>query len=629
MPSIIDLVKESLRQTRTQDKNYAALEPYFFLLRGPAFNASLGWSNEITFPLPLNPMSLTYALPFAAEVTPLQQGGVIAEENGIQIGNLTIEATMGFALKPIRDTSFAGSSGEFTGELGKRGPIGTGTQVPSDTISGQMHFWRLANRCFDAYSELKKDPALAPETEMEFHSQKDDLHLKVIPKEFTLTREPAKNRVSYSYRVVMDVIGPAAPLFLPSPDLGLLDQIKNVISNVRKAVQAVAATVDDLTAALDEISRTLSSVVGLLDDIASVANAFEDLVAGTVNFLSIPKTFVTALADQAEAVADAADALVSWPKDVGQAFRGIGDEMDRLALAGRGFWMSDWRAKAAEYNRRLEEPLNSNTYRGGASPDTDGTPGGTATTSKVSDVFGAGGTKPGDARRALTGSNQDRLSPDEYAGFEEKVVGAGDTLQSLAAKHLGDARKWLDLAVVNDLVAPFITNGARIPRTLSVGKKVVIPIKATRATSDVITTGDPEVGDGQVDVALGQDFYLAQEGNTGRFGWRIDTRGGSVDVMKISGVPNFSQALEMRFRTIQGENILYPQIGLPRLVGQRGLGATLVAADYGTNQQLRADKRTARVVSSSLTLDGDKVVLDAEVQPVGYSGSRTIQRTLT
>jgi hypothetical protein len=645
MPSIIDIIKETSRQAITKDDSYAKLEPYFFVLRGPALKSSLGFGgggffeaagglSSATFPLPLNPISLTYTMPFAAEVTPLQQGGAITEEDGIHIGNIVIEATTGFRLKPIQDTSLGGSSGEFTGELGKRGFSGLG-----NLISGQMHFWRLANRCFDAYSELKKDPQTAHKTSMEFHSQKDDLHLKVVPTEFVLTREPEKNRVTYGYRVSMDVIGAAGRVTIPSPDEDLLTKLKNGISSIRKGIQAVAATIDDVTAALDEIGRTLSNVASIINDVKSVLDAFEALVEGTVSFVSIPKRFIVGLADTVEARADSAEAVLTWPPDVAQSFRSMGDELDRLTVAAQSFWVEDWRAKAIKLNERLRDPtVNSKQFSsGGGDSDSLGPPGTGSTASKVSDIFGGGtrDSRPGDSRRALVTETKNRLGPTEYNGFEEKVVGSGDTLPGLAAKHLGDARKWIDLAVANDLKPPYITTGAKIPYTLSVGSKLIVPITTARVGADTLTDGGGRaVGKSQAEEALGEDFYLAQQKDvTGKlansFGWRIDTRSGSVDVMKVSGVNNFGQALEMRFRTIQGENILYPAIGLPRLVGKTNLGSTVVSAEYGASQQLLADKRTERVVSFNLSVETDAVVLDAEIQPVGFDGSRTIQRTLT
>lgn len=637
--SIIDVAIESARQLKTGDENYAKVGSWVFILNGPASEGPLGPLGEAQFPLPINPQSFEYALPFSAELTPLQEGGVVTEENGIVIGEITIEGTTGFKLRPLRDTSAGSGDGDFTGELTKSvlSPVAAG-----DEVSGQYAFWRLANRCFDGYSALKKDPKAAAKTYMELHISKDDLHLEVVPRDFTLKRDSGRNRVTYQYTIRLAVVGAALPRIFPSPDENLLTKIKNTISRIRTAVQQIAATVDDVTQALDEISRTITSVAGILDDFKSVIQAHNDLLDGTKRFLTIPKTFMNSLAEQVEAVAAIAVNAESWPRDVAQSFRSLGDDLDRLIVAGTQFHKPTWDEKVRAYENKSasgDPNIARRTFAsGGAVPDgttasSDQLPGTGTTGKKVVDVFGAGGTRPGDARRALITQPAARLNTQEYKGFQEIVVGSGDTLQSIAAKRLGRADKWLDLAILNDLKPPFISNN-KLPQTLQTGSRIVVPITTPTANADVLTASDTPVGDSQMEEHLGQDFEMVQTKRangrlSGLFGWAIDTAGGSTDVRKVKGVKNYAQAIEMRFRTEQGFNILYPQIGLPKLVGQRGFQEKLADANFAARQQLLSDKRTERVISFRFRVDNDKVFIEADVQPVGFNSSRVISRAIT
>lgn len=637
--SIIDVIRENLREQKTGDDHWAMIGSWVFILKGPAFEGPLGPMKEAQFPLPINPQSFTYTLPFSAELTPLQEGGVVKEESGIVIGEMSIEGTTGFKLRTLRDTSVGPGDGEFTGDLTK------GTISPTstlDAISGQYAFWRLANRCFDGYSALVKDPKTSAETSMELHITKDELHLEVVPREFVLRRDASRNRVTYSYSIRLSVVGAAKARYFPSPDEPLFTRLKNTILRIRENMQRIAAAVDDVTAVLDEVSRAVSSVAGIISDIKQVIDAHNDLLEGTKRFLSTPRSFMVNLADQIESVAELADAVESWPADVAQSFRSMADDMDSLIVAGTKYHKPPWEDKVSVYEKRAasgDPSLARTTYAsGGAVPDgttssSGALPGSGTTGQRVASVFSTGTSKPGDARRALLVKPAARLNAQEYKGFREIVVGSGDTLEGIAAKRLGNPNKWLELAILNDLKPPFISNN-RIPNTLQPGSKIVVPITTPTVPPDTITAALVAVGDSQSEAYLGTDFELVQtlrpDGRpSGQYAWAIDTAHGSTDVRKISGIKNYSQALEMRFRTEEGFNILYPSIGLPRLVGQKNFQERLSDANFAARTQLLADKRTDRLAGFRFRVDNDKVYIDADVVPVGFNSSRVISRSIT
>lgn len=621
--SIIDLVKEEVRLEVTGDRYYQN-GPYAFVLRGPPMTDSIGPLGYTVFPLPVNPTDLSYAMPFSCEITPLQEGGVVAEEAGICIGELVIEGSTGFKPRLAQDTSFGPGGGDFTGLLGH------GWAGP-EAISGQLAFWRLANRCFDAYSSLKKDPRYAHKTTMEYHSLKDELHLQIVPREFSLRRSAGRERVSYRYSIRAAVVGAAGRLFLVSPDKGILDKIKDTISTIRAGMAAIAATVDDLTAALDSIRRTVSSVVSILTDVGTIMDSFTALVDGTKKFLDIPKETLGNVARLCEDVAEVVATTTGWPADVQQSFLDISDQLDALSVASTDLFTTSWQEQARRYERlsRMRFPtVGSKQFTLDSQQ---------VTVYPIETVFS--GEKPGDLRRAATViSLGERLPSHGYNGFAEYVVGQGDSLQSLAAKHLGDASKWMELAVINDLKAPYITS-VKLPQTLRVGDKISIPILGKEPPADTITTGDKITGASQSDKFLGEDFKfvpipagldsLGEPIAAGSYGWQIDEAGGATDVLKISGIPNLGQALEMRFRTEQGANILYPTIGLPRLIGVAAFGSKIADARHQARLQILADKRIERLARFAFSVVNDALILEADVQPSGYSTTRTIARTLT
>ena len=116
--SIIKELAEDARKNATGDKNYAMKGNYVFVLHGPRGVAPVGFLGRAQFPLVINPESFEYTLPFAAELTPLQEGGVVSEEGGIVIGEISIQGSTGFKLrKNLGDTSLGRGRGQFTGEL--------------------------------------------------------------------------------------------------------------------------------------------------------------------------------------------------------------------------------------------------------------------------------------------------------------------------------------------------------------------------------------------------------------------------------------------------------------------------------------------------------------------------------
>lgn len=617
--SLIDLVREDARQQRTGDTHFLEKNVYAFVLRGPRNKGSLGPQGVAVFPLPLNPQDFNYSLPFAAEVSPLQQSGVVAEEAGIVLGDIQINASMGFEPKPDLSTAKGAGDGEFTGNLGAGG-------LNFQDISGQLHFWRLANRCFDAYSALKKNPETAHQTLMEFHNLKEELHLTVIPRDFALSRNALLDRVSYRFSCRLTVVGPAQEITVVSPDKDLLDKIKDGIRTIRNSIQMLSATVDDLTAVMDEISRLISSVPSMIRDAVGIINSFTDFINGTKTFLDIPRQTLLALTEQAESVANAAAAIAGFPADAVQAFMDMSDQYDALIVASTDYLTESWDQQIDRYQRLTNTaPLTTGTKDYQLAE----TPGKGPTTFSLADTFDSSSERPGDVRRSEHAFSEHRTGSQNVRSVMEQVIGAGDTLQSLAAKYLGDARRWLDLAIVNQLEPPYIVDQACIPNTLRISDKILIPVSAPAPSPDTITLGDTAAGSSQVEQALGTDFFLKYSDDRKTYGWAIDTAAGSTDVIRIQGIANFTQALKMRFQSEQGQNILYPAIGLPRAIGSKGIRDPLSTVRYQVRQQLLADKRTERVVQFSLEIENDALILNADIQPIGYHSARTVKVLLT
>jgi len=621
--SVTQQKAETYRQRVTGDTRYFLKGQYAFVLRTK--------DGASQFPLLLNPEDFTYKLPFAAELTPLQEGGVVAEEGGIVIGEITINGTTGF--KPrlsLADISARQGEPEFTGGVdpGGRIALNSSSSLP---VSGHMHFWRLANRCFDQYSFLKKNAATAHTTVMEFHNLKDELHLTVVPREFELRRTAQRERVGYRYSIRLSVIGPASGRLdlAAGPDDKWLKKLKDRTGNMRVAVQRLSAEVNNITAAMDEIRRVISGAAGLIDDVGTILKSATNFLSGVREVLDIPRAFIAATASLAE---DAADLLASGgtlPADVRDSFSIISDQLDALSVSAQ-----DAFARALDDVQRSMEK-RTDGYRAGVDDGKDTqiqsqaqTAAGAQGRMRVSAVFGQG-TRPGDVIRGRLSPAQagPRFEVGKFKGFREVLVQQGDSVQSLAAKYMGDPNEWPSIVLANRMKAPYITSGAQIPNTVQPGDRISIPIPDNQQTADTFTTGNTDVG-AQIDALLGVDIERERLPN-GKFGWAIDTAKGSTDVRKIRGLANLGQGLEGRLRTERGHNILYPQAGPRRQIGNRIAGDDMVGAQFEYRQQLLADKRVQRITSLNFTNDLDVQTMEASVVPLGFSSERTIMRQLT
>ncbi|MCU0913031.1 MAG: hypothetical protein MUC88_00535 [Planctomycetes bacterium] len=627
MASILDEIKEDLRQGITQDDRYYKNLAWVFRLvvDGESNVGPVGSDGTALFPLPISPDRFEYTLPFASQLTPQQESGVVVEPGGIVIADITIGGTTGFKLRKQQTVTVAPSLTKFTSSLGEYGGN-------LQEVSGQMAFWILANRCFEGYSQLVQDPKTADKTRMELHIQKEQIHVEVVPVHFRLSRDVGRERVTYRYDIALKVIGPASALIYVAPDeRSLFQKIKDTISQIRDTIQSIKALVDDVTAALNELKQFVQNIASIIDDIGSIIQAADDLVNGVKDFFDLPARFLDAVSGVLESTADLFEDVLSLPADVCQTFRQLGDQMDSLGVATRDHFRASWSAMVDKYNRlsapddpaeieigsaqyqeQIEEKAATAAASGGAMP--------------IGDAFGP--IKPGDLKRQALPLPGDRFDPRRYTGFAERVVGQGDTLQSLAARYLGDARRWPELAMINDLKPPYITANANIPGTLKVGAPIMIPVTTANATSMVLSTGAVPLGDSQAEEHLGRELLLVKIGK-GQYGWKVDAAHGSTDAEKISGFNNLAQALSTRLRTTRGENILYPGVGLPRLVGALQWKDTKADTAFEVRQQLIADPRVDQLVNYRLSVVNDEVELEATVKPKGFNAARVMSRALT
>lgn len=188
-------------------------------------------------------------------------------------------------------------------------------------------------------------------------------------------------------------------------------------------------------------------------------------------------------------------------------------------------------------------------------------------------------------------------------GFRFAEVLVGDTIQRLALRELGDARRWPELVSINGLVPPYLTDDPALAsgQVVAAGGMVVVPAPASVAGDQLDPVRVFERDIVLVDGQLGDD--------------------GLGDFALVEGLDNLRQFLCHLVATDKGELLFHATYGsaLWSLVGTgNGANAALLAGEY-VRSAIEADPRVREVASVRATAQGDAILLEVEVVPVSFS----------
>lgn len=172
----------------------------------------------------------------------------------------------------------------------------------------------------------------------------------------------------------------------------------------------------------------------------------------------------------------------------------------------------------------------------------------------------------------------------------------GDDLRRIALRELGDAAKWLDLVVLNELRPPYVAEQAA-PGVLAYGDIIKVPSSAN--TVSAATNPDEVYG---IDVLLSKKHLTVDGG----------------DLAIVSGVKNLTQALSHHVVVEKRELGFHPTYGcfVRSLLGKvNGPAAGQLAAFY-VKSALLEDPRVDTIPSCVAEVLGDQILVTANVQPI-------------
>lgn len=636
--STLNFIKERARQNANDDADFLRRVLYYFELRFPAKVSFTGFSDRFIYPLVIPPSNYSVEEPFAVEASYTQGGGLYVEENGIVQRIIRLRGHTGF--KP-----------RILNNIGPPSPVNLPPEKKSHSrelsnfapgaLSGQRHFQYLNDSIFRLYGDLKRDPATASQTSLLFHNPRDREHWLVAPQKFMLERDASK-RLLYNYNIELLVLdaGDIGPDIDFSEDKSIFEWIKDGLRTLKKAVDMISGAINDLTALVGEIRLFVDNIVTLIATISEIQDAVQSFIDGLSDLIELPYTL---LQDTIEAVDEAAETLAenaaSVPDYAINKMRQVNDGLVQI-----GQYPENWETPNTAQMRKLRE-RQEKRRQWSIERKEDALESSSPTTfSQVRDL----GTQltPGDA---LSADGELTLGSEvvQFKNAREIEISQGDTLTSLAAQYLGDARLWQQIAVLNGLKPPFIdaqanlplsggavaADGDVFPNTLGLGAVILIPTNQKSTLDLPILPVQGVRNEEDTDKKfLGTDFEL--EAVTGIAGSSrafydipINAVQGSVDAKTISGLDNLSQMIILRLLTEYGTDTLYKRVGIRRIVGTRFAAVDLETVRFHVLEALSKDPRIAQVESllfEQVAGQEDQLQIDARVQIRGFAQARSV-----
>lgn len=201
--------------------------------------------------------------------------------------------------------------------------------------------------------------------------------------------------------------------------------------------------------------------------------------------------------------------------------------------------------------------------------------------------------------------------------YRNHTISYGETLQSIAQDTLGDVERWVEIAILNDLIFPFLSEEGE-PQTKKIGEYLLVPDEGQ--FEDVIPSN--EVFDIYED-AMGKDLSLFDESPFIMFSEEIGefSSDASGDLLVVRGFRNLRQSLILRLSTPVGSLLRHPDYGtsLPNLIGKRGDASLVQKLRIEIERTVRSDDRVEDITFDLFELDGDTLRVSMLIRPIGFN----------
>jgi len=552
------------------------------------------------FGFDVSPKSIREDEPFAEDVVAAQEGGWWVDGRGQYFKDVTVAGDFGLRPSPKRFINGGGSSLNRAGRAisqsanqvaisgARLANVIAGSQAaPQGEFTGPDRF-RMLKNLFRWYADLKRKRDTASRVMMVWANYKNGEVYLCVPKRFGEERTVPSGRFKSNYNFQLKLLAPLRVevpkdwLFSPRSQQGRgawldkLKQVANVLDASRQLIETTANSIAEFGIEIaDSILRPVASAVelarGIVDGAATLARfPLEAMRAAHRTCMSVIGT----IAETAENA---------------RKFERIGMEYQRMARAIAAsfvplkiFSRQDSNAPAQAYARKYRE-------RSGIPPFDSGA----RTNRQTADTDSSG--------FVLGGSNIPQ-------GEKKIKIPKSLTIRGIAQQFLGQAGRWKEIAILNNLKPPYLSPSGDGKNVLRPGQIIRIPAVIQDGQGQIFDTRDDAV------EKEGYDFGRDLKIDLNTFSFLVDDTG---DLAVVEGEENLTQAVNIKIRTKPGDLVVHPWFGFSGEVGSALTLDLLARYHLELKMTLLSDTRIERIKSLSLQASGDILSIRGSLEAKG------------
>ena len=529
------------------------------------------------FELQINPQELSQDEIFAIQVTPTLRG-VLVEHQGSTLKDITISGTTG--ISPLRKEGGAKKN--------------TGRPVLASGHSGFEEFHELRNY-FRAYVEAKRKDA-SGKYRLIFHNKRDAEKLMVEPQKFTMKRSASKPFL-YEYVIQLKAIavadskdGEGASSALDGI-LGKAAVIDKAFDYLTEAQQTIEGTIGLIRRTERDIEATVLNPLRTVNGMLQAIRGGREAIFGQ---FGVTRRFIQSLDLECKRIEANFNDLLG--KDVSDFNRVVGRVSTLRGPEGRQATYQELKIlNAFNAVKKASTLLLSEISFYQEDPE------------QVSnDAIALYQQRTTDSQGNIVQTPNSNFNLSVPASVSTVPIDGNDTLQSIAARTLGDPDRYKEIILLNGLKPPYIspTGGSGV---LKPGDLILIPsdegveqISGTKINAEYEVTKQLQ----HAEKVLGVDLRVDDEFDL------VFANFGDYDL--IAGIQNMAQAIVIRMSLERGSLKRHQAIGAGLIIGSKTRDAAEVREDL--IRSLQADARVESVPFIQVIQEGSTTTVNMVIR---------------
>jgi len=532
--------------------------------------------------------------PAAVTIVPTQDGGQFIEHQGQIYKNISISGTTGLRPNPSAIGAFVPTALLNISNAVTEDPA---THLPRGERTGFDDLIQLRN-LFRRYWDLKVDPARAASIQMVWKNGKEAEFYIVEPMSFRTSRD-ASSPLTATYEISLRTIQKLEHEVGRRKAYDPYKTLSSATNYISRIALARKMLISAFQLAQSSISRTVSIGQAAVNSVLTPAN---DVIQGLTGIITagnrvfdIPRTTLSTLATNA---VDLSVAIDNVPNN---AFvtQGISSQLSILSNAYRNI------ARAA---RRIHN--ESVLFATQVS---------TTVSVKAAVYTGSVSGVP------LTGGSKTYLgNTNTFNSSGVATVNSGENIMAIATRLLGDASRWKELVLLNSLRPPYISAAGDGFNVLRPNDQIIFPRASSEAPSTIEVQTRKFNNVAALNERLGRDLQIVSPQANGGVVIYDFAAGSSGDLTEVSGVPNVEQAIGIKFGVEQGTLPTHPFFGIQVPIGEKAVLRSLIAFQLNALATLLSDSRISSVDGIQARVDGNVLMLAANVRIIDQNESQTL-----